>query len=649
MTRVLTVLFLIFSAAGVQAQVNGTISLGPDVILPTCSGCDTLKAVTTSPSIGTSNYIVSQITYNPFPYTPGTVIPLFTDDLWSSVISMPFDFCFFNNTYNQFIVSSNGQVSFNIAQAGGYNSWSFSGVAPLPNSTFTYAFNSIMSPYHDILPAIGGSISYDVFGTAPNRILVVSWNVNPMFACNSMLATQQIAMYEGTNVIETYIANKPLCSTWNGGQAIHGIENNGGTVAYIVPGRNLPTQWSATNDAWSFTPTGGGSGGGTAGVTIDWFDMNGAPLATNVDSLVVCPAQTTSYVAKATFALCGGYEYQYDTVTIIKQPPLVLQISNIVDVNCYAGSDGSFDLSCTGGSGNFTFTMNGSPISAGTVSGLIAGTYSIVATDAYNCTATTEVIINQPPEVQLSIIEQINVWCKYQNTGYVKLDAIGGVPPYMYQNGGGVPSAIPEFGYMYAGNYRFYVSDAHGCLDSVDTEITQPDSLLTVELEAHIATCINKMDGSVDAYASGGTPPYGYEWNSHPMQYGATATNLETGVYHVVVKDANGCVTATQVPVEQELCCRLFMPDAFTPNGDTKNDTYKMVEYGGGVIMGEFRIYNRWGQEVFSTRDISKGWDGTYKGQVQNSDTYHYVVVYQCNDKGVISQKIAKGDLILVR
>jgi gliding motility-associated-like protein len=161
--------------------------------------------------------------------------------------------------------------------------------------------------------------------------------------------------------------------------------------------------------------------------------------------------------------------------------------------------------------------------------------------------------------------------------------------------------------------------------------------------------CINKADGSVESIASGGVPPYNYEWNSRPPQYTPTATGLETGVYHVLVTDANGCITATQSPVEQQLCCQIFLPDAFSPNNDTKNDVYRILEYGGGVIMGEFRIYNRWGQEVFSTRDITKGWDGNFKGQPQNMDTYNYVVVYQCNEKGVISQKVKKGDLILVR
>ena len=91
------------------------------------------------------------------------------------------------------------------------------------------------------------------------------------------------------------------------------------------------------------------------------------------------------------------------------------------------------------------------------------------------------------------------------------------------------------------------------------------------------------------------------------------------------------------------------MPDAFTPNGDLRNDVYSIIERGGGVILGEFRIYNRYGQVVFSTSDINKGWDGTFKGKDQNSDTYFYILQYQCNDKGIISPKVAKGSIILIR
>ncbi|MBL0019879.1 MAG: hypothetical protein IPP17_26475 [Bacteroidetes bacterium] len=74
------------------------------------------------------------------------------------------------------------------------------------------------------------------------------------FPARSTFTTQQIAIYETTNIIEVYIQSKPLCSTWNGGASILGVHNATGTAAVAVPGHNYPTQWSAINEGWRWTP-----------------------------------------------------------------------------------------------------------------------------------------------------------------------------------------------------------------------------------------------------------------------------------------------------------------------------------------------------------------------------------------------------------
>lgn len=630
------------------AKAQGTVSLGPDFIIPVCQPCTTLHTTTVAPALGTSNYTVNQIAYTPFPYVPGNIVPLAFDDTWSGVINIPFDFCFFDSTYNKCIIGSNGQISFDISQAGGYCPWGLVGVPPLPNNTFTSAMNSIMAPYHDILPSALGIISYQTIGVAPNRVFVVSWNNSPMFSCNNLLCTQQIAIFEGSNIIQTHIASKQICAGWNGGLAIHGIENRQGTTAVIVPGRNLPSVWSATNDSWEFMPNGGG-GGGQAGITYYWFDQIGDTIATGVDSLQVCPATTTTYKVLAVFQLCGGIDTATDQITITKQEPISFAITNVIDVNCFGENNGSIDFAASGGTPPYSYTMNGNPIAGSPVTNLGAGIYTITLSDANNCTTEVIATVEEPDALQLTIDEQRDVLCKYQNNGYVRLLAQGGVPAFTYWYDNTTPTPNNEFIYMKAGNYRYFVMDSHGCTDSIDTYISQPDSLLNVNLTSHVATCKNGKDGSIDANTNGGVPPYTYEWNTTPLQYNATATGLETGVYKVVATDYNGCITVNQIQVELELTCNVFMPTAFSPNGDTRNDIYKIVEHCGGVKLGEFRIYNRWGVEVFNTRDISEGWDGNYKGDAQDPDTYSYLIIYNCNDKGVISQKISKGDFILIR
>lgn len=634
---------------------NPSVTLGPDVIIPACSTSTTLHATVVSGLQGSATYTVQNIPYNPYPYNAGTVLPQATnfsysgDDCWSNTqYPLPFPFCFFNTAYTNFSISLNGKIGFNTNQTNTYDPWSLNGVV-LPN-TNPMMVNTIMGAYYDIYPftfsaPATSNINIATYGTAPYRAFVVSFNTNPMFSCTSTLGTQQIVLYETTNVIEINIQNKGTC-TWNSNLAIEGIMNNPGTTYIGVPGRNN-TVWTATNDSWRFIPS---------GASINWYVLgNPAPIATGVDSLVVSPAVTTDYVVQADFSQCGGGGSfsLYDTIKVIKQLPIVVSATNIVEPACYGGTDGSITAQATGGSGNYTYSNNGNN-GGPTFGGLTAGVYTLQATDAYGCTGTSMVTLTQPPDIIFSVVSSFDVLCKYQNTGSVHLQASGGTPGYLFWYDNSQQQVSPNFDTLFAGAHVFNVVDAHGCTKSLTQEVYEPDSLLIVTLEAQEATCINRQDGTVTASPSGGIPGYDFQWtnmDNHLVNYPNTSSinNLPTGVYHVVVKDANDCISATQIQVEQQLCCQLFLPSAFTPNMDGKNDLFKIVQYGAGVKLGEFRIYNRWGQEMYSTRDVTQGWDGNFKGTLQDANTYSYIVEYQCNDKGFISQKIAKGDFILIR
>lgn len=89
----------------------------------------------------------------------------------------------------------------------------------------------------------------------------------------------------------------------------------------------------------------------------------------------------------------------------------------------------------------------------------------------------------------------------------------------------------------------------------------------------------------------------------------------------------------------------MFVPNAFSPNGDGLNDVFR-VTARKLIQVQEFRIYNRWGQEVFFTKDISTGWNGTYKGVKQDPGVYYYMmrVAYPTGRTDFL-----KGDFTLVR
>lgn len=189
---------------------------------------------------------------------------IYSDDSYGGVIDMGFDFHFYGNSYNQLVLSSNNYLSFNTDFAGGYSGWAIDLPIPQNDTLFTSGYgplNSILAPWHDTNPGVSGQIAYTVIGESPNRIFVASFCGIPMFSCTNWNSGAQIKLYESSNIIETHIMEKPLCSTWNDGAAIHGLQNSDGTIAEIVTGpdgitRNFPNQWEASQEAWRFIPSG---------------------------------------------------------------------------------------------------------------------------------------------------------------------------------------------------------------------------------------------------------------------------------------------------------------------------------------------------------------------------------------------------------
>lgn len=198
-----------------------------------------------------TNYLISQINYNPDPFTGGDTISLNFDDFHSAAVPLPFSFCFFDSTFDSIVIASNGYITFDLSAANNFSPWAIADSAPLPGMPDFL----VMAPYQDIDPSTGGIITMREAGVAPYRRVIISYFQVPMFQCNQLSFSEQIILYETTNIIETHIADKPLCAAWNGGVAIHGIQKDTST-AYIVPGRDYPSQWTATNEGWRFAPDG---------------------------------------------------------------------------------------------------------------------------------------------------------------------------------------------------------------------------------------------------------------------------------------------------------------------------------------------------------------------------------------------------------
>lgn len=170
------------------------------------------------------------------------------DDIFGGVVNIGFDFVYFGQTYSQCVISANNFISFDLSKANQYSNWTYSGALTSGDIN-----NAIMFPFQDVHMGQGGNIYYQTLGAAPYRKFIVQFCKCPMFSCTSTLVTNELILYETTNVIEIHITSNITCS-WNGGTAVEGLRSNG--LQALVPGRDMPNlPWSATNDARRFTPT----------------------------------------------------------------------------------------------------------------------------------------------------------------------------------------------------------------------------------------------------------------------------------------------------------------------------------------------------------------------------------------------------------
>jgi gliding motility-associated-like protein len=103
------------------------------------------------------------------------------------------------------------------------------------------------------------------------------------------------------------------------------------------------------------------------------------------------------------------------------------------------------------------------------------------------------------------------------------------------------------------------------------------------------------------------------------------ATPDSSRCYYVTVSAPNTCPLTDSVCIKYRIKCGdIFVPTIFSPNGDGSNDVFKV--YGRCLAKMQLHIYDRWGEQIFYSDDISEGWDGTYKGKLMNSGTFVYLL-----------------------
>lgn len=394
-----------------------------------------------------------------------------------------------------------------------------------------------------------------------------------------------------------------------------------------------PTTCTALNGAIEVRPTPAGT------YTYVWSRADGSVLTSVTNQQQGLPEG--SFRVKAT----NESACTVDTSFALKSPANRMTIApQSAAALCSQPNSGSVALTVSGSTPSTYIWRDaqGNQISTNPIlTGVLSGTYSVEVTDVGGCKATTENIrvgLDSTGFASLGPNRQI---CPGDTALLIPID--GGAQAgnaYQWSTGANGRSIVINS----VGTYSVIVRNTiTGCVGRSSVQVTnkpKPEYSLTKE----VPLCVG--DNGEAKLTAGGGPGLRFFW----PQLGDSSrvvTVRQVGTYQLRITSVNGCsaVDAAQVV---DLCDpRVVVPDAFTPNSDGINDVFEV--YTAYVSDFNLKIYNRWGEVIFSSDDPEKRWDGTYRGVAYPSMLYPYVITFKSQYFPDRPKTVKRGSVMLIR
>ncbi|MBL4709345.1 MAG: choice-of-anchor D domain-containing protein, partial [Flavobacteriales bacterium] len=230
-------------------------------------------------------------------------------------------------------------------------------------------------------------------------------------------------------------------------------------------------------------------------------------------------------------------------VTLDTSCAMSLQVNITINslISCNGYSNGGATASVSNGSSPYTYLWSNSATIA-SITGVVAGTYTVTVTENGGATTTDMVTITEPTLLSAGVSVDSSTSCNGSADGGATASAIGGTSPYTYAWSNSATTA--SITGVVAGTYTVSISDANGCTSTSSSTITQPVALIAI-------TTLDSNDlgtgGGATASATGGTAPYNYIWSNAATT--ATITGVGAGTYTVSITDNNGCTDSEQITI----------------------------------------------------------------------------------------------------
>ena len=409
------------------------------------------------------------------------------------------------------------------------------------------------------------------------------------------------------------------------------------TARSICPGQSISTGLHTYNQTGIYRDTLITASGCDSIIVLNLTIL---PYKRHTINRAICPGQSTVFGGQ-TYTSAGTYRDTLTTATCDSIVTLQLSIASLPVVNL--GHDTSF---CQGQSvllnaGNhksYYWNNNFNDSTKQTFPVSTPGKNWVLVKNTAGCTASDTIEILNVYTAPTASAGPDQVICAGNTAA---LTASGGIR-YLWQPSGETTPSI-SVQTSTTTTYSVIVYDNHQCAsapDQITIKVIPLATLSVFEKEA-FTHCFD--DGPVTLNAIWGTT---FLWNSTGETTQSISVQQE-GNYTVTVTDTNGCKVNATMQVTQFCPPQLFLPSAFSPNGDQQHDDLEI--FGRHFKNFELKIFNRWGEIIFISHDRSDRWDGKYRGEEMPVGTYPWIISYQGEYDDSQKEITLKGSITLIR
>ncbi|MBN2350371.1 MAG: gliding motility-associated C-terminal domain-containing protein, partial [Bacteroidales bacterium] len=401
-------------------------------------------------------------------------------------------------------------------------------------------------------------------------------------------STDGFLSYAEITFTDTTAAGDTITLKYNSGaisEPIYDPEFTCAQTTYQVP-LGLVTSCHNTCDASAVVTITGGSGS----YSIEWSHG---------------PTDLTLDLCEGTYSVTVTDDMgctDVTTVEVTSPPEIVINTFTSTDsLLCAEDSNAVINVTASGGTGSLTYSLLHESVfyessTTGLFEDLPGGNYTVEITDINGCPKDTTIFIYQPESITIDTFEVDSISCFGLSDGEIRITAQGGTPQYVYSIEPGVEvNNDGIFSNLFAGKYIIRITDSHDC-DTVKSDtifVFEPSELLIDSVTVNPIIC-NSGQGSIQIYASGGTPAYEGSINGGTNYFPSLIfNNLGPGINDIALKDANGCEVFYPTPAiltdPPPIVIDSFAVENVTGcYGDNNGSIY--VEASGGLGIIEYSI-----------------------------------------------------------